>query len=161
MRAALAATPRCRWTPQQRTFGTIKAAFRSGLEEIAADHIRAAGLPVNYEAFRIPFVEPAKSRTYRPDFILPNGIVIETKGLFQTDDRQKHKLIKALYPDLDIRLVYSNANARIAKGSPTTYATWATAAGIPWAHRVIPPAWLKEAPNRASLAVLRELGYGS
>jgi len=102
-------------------------------------------------------VEPAKSRHYTPDFILPNGIVIETKGLFQTEDRQKHQLLKLLYPCLDIRLVFSNAMAKIAKRSKTTYAAWAKAAGIPWAHKTIPREWLHEPPNRASLAVLKEI----
>ena len=102
---------------------------------------------------------PERKATYTPDLTLKNGIVIETKGLFQTEDRQKMKLIKAQYPDLDIRMVFSNANARIAKKSPTTYAKWCEANGFIWAHRTAPEAWLKEPPNKRSLAALKRLGF--
>jgi hypothetical protein len=71
-------------------------------------------------------------------------MIIETKGLFSTEDRKKMKLVKAQHPTLDIRLVFSNARAKIAKGSPTTYAKWAETNGFKWAHRVIPQDWLKE-----------------
>lgn len=107
----------------------------------------------------MPFTQPAKQRSYKPDFVLPNGVVIETKGLFQTDDRQKHILVKGQHPDLDIRFVFSNAKARITKVSGTTYAMWAEKNGFIWAHRVIPPEWLTEAPNQASLAALARLGF--
>lgn len=69
---------------------------------------------------------------------------METKGLFQTADRQKMKRIREIYPDLDIRFVFSNANAKIAKKSKTTYAMWAEANGFKWAHRDIPVEWLEE-----------------
>lgn len=90
--------------------------------------------------------------------LLPNGIILETKGLFQTDDRKKMKLIKAAYPDLDIRLIFSNANAKIAKQSKTTYAKWAEDAGFKCAHRDCPKEWLSEKPNLASLKAIKEVG---
>lgn len=104
-------------------------------------------------------MEPAKRRNYTPDLCLPNGVVIETKGLFQTDDRQKHIMVKGQHPDLDIRFVFSNAKARISKVSGTTYAMWAEKHGYKWAHRVIPDEWLTEAPNRKSLNALKGLGF--
>lgn len=55
--------------------------------------------------------------------------------------------------------MFSNANARIAKGSKTTYAMWADKQGFQWAHKTIPDEWLSEAPNVASLAALRGLGW--
>lgn len=79
--------------------------------------------------------------------MLKNGVIVETKGLFQTSDRQKMKRIKEMYPELDIRFVFSNAQARIAKKSKTTYAMWAEANGFKWAHRDIPLAWLNEPPE--------------
>lgn len=145
--------------PQRRKFATLKATFRSGLEEKMANIIAAAGLPVYFEAYRIPWTQPAKARHYTPDLTLPNGIIIETKGLFQTDDRQKHVTIKAQHPDLDIRFVFSNANAHIAKNSKTTYASWANDKGFKWAHKTIPPEWLTEGPNAKSLAALGALGF--
>ena len=99
---------------------------------------------MRFEEEKLRYVRPASNHTYTPDFVLDNGIIIETKGLFSTEDRQKHILVKAQHPDRDIRLVFSNAHAKIAKGSKTTYAMWADHNGIPWAHRTIPPDWLAE-----------------
>jgi hypothetical protein len=69
--------------------------YRSGLEDQVGTQIAAQGLEVSYEATRFAFTPPLKQRHYTPDFILPNGIVIETKGRFMTADRQKHKYVKA------------------------------------------------------------------
>lgn len=107
----------------------------------------------------MPFTVPSKKRTYTPDLALPNGVVIETKGLFQTDDRQKHIMVKGQHPDLDIRFVFSNANARLSKVSGTTYAMWADKNGFKWSHRTIPVGWLVEPPNVASLRALEGLGF--
>lgn len=136
-------------TGQQRKYSTCQAAFRSGLEETAAAQIKAAGLDYEYEKFKLVYLVPAKEHKYTPDFRLPNGVIIETKGLFTTEDRQKMKLVKAQHPDLDIRMVFSNANARIAPKSPTTYAKWCETNGFPWAHNTIPIAWLSEAQKGA------------
>lgn len=138
------------------------ASYRSGLEEKAAQQIAQAGLAVHFEKLRVKFTQPAKDRTYTPDFILAgNGIIIETKGLFQTEDRQKHILIKEQHPDLDIRFVFSNAQAKVAKKSKTTYAAWAEKHGFKWSHRVIPPEWLMEPENQLSLNCLRSMGFHS
>lgn len=107
----------------------------------------------------MPFTEPSKKRNYTPDLTLPNGVIIETKGLFQTGDRQKHIMVKGQHPDLDIRFVFSNANARLSKVSGTTYAMWAEKNGFKWGHKVIPTEWLTERPNLKSIAALKGLGF--
>jgi len=124
----------------------IKHGFRSGLEETVAAQLEAASIPVMYEDkdSKIKYTEPAKNRTYTPDFILPNGIIIETKGRFVTADRQKHLLVKAQHPDLDIRFVFSNSRSRISKLSATTYGMWAEKNGYKYADKLIPASWLKE-----------------
>lgn len=146
-------------TPNQRRFSTPVAAFRSGLEEKLAGQIRAAGLRVHFERIKLPYTRPASAHKYTPDFILPNGIVLESKGLLTTEDKQKMKLVKAQHPRLDIRMVFQNANARISKLSKTTYARWAESQGFKWAHKDIPPEWLQEPGNLESLAALAELGF--
>lgn len=73
-----------------------------------------------------------------------NGIIIETKGRFMTADRQKHLMIQQDHPDLDIRFVFNNPNARISKTSKTTYAKWCEKYGFKYAKGSIPEAWLKE-----------------
>lgn len=100
---------------------------------------------------------PSRSARYTPDFVLPNGIIIETKGRFTTEDRQKMRLIKLQYPQLDIRFVFSNANARIAKQSKTTLAKWAETYGFPWAHKDLPKEWLTEPTQAGKLETLKSL----
>lgn len=129
----------------------LRAAYRSGLEKVIAASIAAAGLPVEFETLKVPFKQPAKERNYTPDFVLPNGIIIETKGLFSSDDRQKHLWVKEQHPQLDIRLVFSNANAKLYKGASTTYAGWCEKHGIKYANKAIPPAWFGEWDNGTRL----------
>lgn len=124
--------------------GHLRAAYRSGLEAVIAAALAAAGLSAEFEAFKVPFDQPAKRRNYTPDFYLPNGIIIETKGMFVKEDRDKHLWVKAQHPDLDIRFVFSNARAKLRKGSPTTYADWCEKNGYLYGHKEVPKAWLTE-----------------
>ena len=102
----------------------IQISFRSGLEEHVADQLDQLGVAFEYETLVIKFTRPEKMHRYTPDFILPNGIIIEAKGYFCSKDRQKHLLVKKQNPDLDIRFVFSNPNQKISKTSKTTYAMW-------------------------------------
>lgn len=122
----------------------IAEGYRSGLEEITAQHLEAKGIPFKYEELVIGYTEPLKTRRYTPDFELPNGIIIETKGRFLTSDRQKHILIKKQHPDYDIRFVFSNSNQRLSKVSKTKYSDWCLKHGFKYADKVIPPEWLEE-----------------
>jgi hypothetical protein len=122
----------------------IQISFRSGLEEHVADQLDQLGVAFEYETLVIKFTRPEKMHRYTPDFILPNGIIIETKGRFLTKDRQKHLLVKKQHPDLDIRFVFSNPNQRISKTSKTTYAKWCNTNGFEYAKQTIPTTWLKE-----------------
>lgn len=130
--------------------------WRSGLEEAVGEQLKKAGQPYLYEPFRIPFRQPAKPRKFTPDFVLPNGIVIETKGRFVTADRQKHLLIKEQHPDLDLRFVFSNSRARISKRSKTTYAKWCESKGFKYADHRIPQEWIDEPVNRPSLSLIKD-----
>lgn len=122
----------------------LKHGFRSGLEEQVAADLKAKGVTAEYEATTISYVKPSRQCKYTPDFILPNGIVIETKGRFVTADRQKHLLLKKQYPGLDLRFVFSNSNQRISKTSTTTYAMWCEKNGFKYADKTIPDEWLSE-----------------
>lgn len=59
-------------------------------------------------------------------------------------DRKKHLLIKAQYPQLDIRFVFQNPNNTIRKGSKTTYADWCKKHDYQYATKLIPEAWFHE-----------------
>ena len=71
----------------------LKYGYRSGLEIKVKDYLVEHGVKVKYEAIKIEW-EDLMYRTYTPDFVLPNGIIIETKGRFTSDDRRKHAAIK-------------------------------------------------------------------
>jgi len=103
-----------------RNYRAIKLGYRSGLEAAVADQFQKLGVTAEYESIRVPYEVPATLRHYTPDYILPNGIVIETKGRFTLDDRKKHLNIQDQYPDLDLRFVFYNPLCTLHKGSKTT-----------------------------------------
>lgn len=128
--------------------------YRSGLEERIAKELAERGINVVFEGRKVFYTPPLKVRSYTPDWPLPNGIIVETKGRFLTEDRQKHKAIKAEHPDLDVRFVFSNSRAKLSKGSKTTYAKWCDDYGFLWADKSIPDAWLLEPPCPRRIAAL-------
>jgi hypothetical protein len=121
-----------------------KYGFRSGLEERIAEQLDQSGVEYTYEKVKLKYIRPASEHIYTPDFVLANGIIVETKGRFLAPDRQKHILVKKHNPELDIRFVFSNSNARISKASKTTYAMWCRKHGYLFADKTIPEEWLNE-----------------
>lgn len=122
----------------------IAEGYRSGLEEKVGQQLDTLGIKAKYESFKIKFTEPEKNRSYTPDWLLPNGIIIETKGRFITADRQKHLLVKQQHPHLDIRFVFSNSKTKLSKTSPTTYGQWCDKHGFKYSNKVIPVEWTEE-----------------
>ena len=119
--------------------------FRSGLEESIAEQLEDCGVKYKYETLTILYTKPEEAGRYTPDFILPNGIIIEGKGQFVTSDRKKHKLIKQEFGNkYDIRFVFSNSQARIGKKTKTTYADWCNRYGFKYADKKIPQLWIDE-----------------
>jgi hypothetical protein len=121
-----------------------KHGFRSGLEDRFIQELEEYGLDPNYEAKKFEYIIPESKHNYTPDFPLSPHIVIETKGRWVVEDRQKMLLIKEQYPEIDFRIVFYNANQKIKKGSKTTYAMWCDKHGIKWANKTIPPEWVEE-----------------
>lgn len=136
----------------------IAAGYRSGLEESVAKRLAAAGISHTFESHTVHYTVPERPSKYTPDFIFPNGVIVETKGQFVTKDRQKHILIRDQHPDLDIRFVFGNPNNRISKTSSTTYADWCEKHGFPYAAKVVPECWAKEPTNHASVAAIEVAG---
>ena len=118
-----------------------KYGFKSGLEENISKQIEGKGIEVQYESEKVAYVIPASEHTYNPDFKLPNGIRVETKGRFVLADRKKHLLVKEQNPNLDIRFVFSNSKNKINKKSKTTYADWCEKNGFKYADKEIPEEW--------------------
>lgn len=104
------------------------------------ENFRRSGIKVRYEELGIPYTIEA---VYNPDWILPNGIIVETKGNFDAKDRSKHLLVQQQYPWLDIRLVFQRDN-KLYKKSETHYSEWCKKYGILFAIGKVPAAWLKE-----------------
>ena len=120
----------------------VKNGYRSGLEEVVDNTLKQRNIDGEYEKHKIKYTIPATDHTYTPDFRLPNGIFVETKGRFVIEDRKKHMLIKKQHPKLDIRFVFQNSKNKIRKGSPTTYADWCIKHGFIYADKTIPQEWL-------------------
>ena len=83
---------------------------------------------------------------YTPDFILPNGVIIEAKGRLLKKDARKHRAIKKQFPDLDIRFVFADINNRV-EGSKFTNRQWCQKYKFQYAERVIPKKWNSSGPN--------------
>lgn len=130
-----------KWTQEQVL---LHHGVRSGLEDTICQELSSQGIDYKYEELKIKYTQPSKVRTYTPDILLPNGIVIEIKGRWVAADRQKIALVKAQHPDLDLRMVFSNSKAKISKTSKTTYAMYCDKLGIPYADKHVPQEWIEE-----------------
>lgn len=127
--------------------------MRSGYEKRVAIYLKEMGVPFEYETLKIPFVVPEKKRTYNPDFTLPNGIIIESKGNLDRHAREKMALVVEQNPHLDIRFLFMRDN-KITKQSKTKYSDWALKRGIKYhvsEQGHIPDEWLDEALAPSSL----------
>ncbi len=117
--------------------------FRSKLEARVASALKGAGVDYTYESHKLKFTRDC---TYTPDFILPNGIMLEVKGYFEPSDRTKHLLVREQHPDVDLRFVFQNAGLRLNSRSTTTYGSWCDKHGFLWCAQAIPKEWLNLPP---------------
>lgn len=125
----------------------LKHGFRSGLEETINESLNKSKKQFGYESEKISYIQPETKHNYTPDFILTKRdggkMYIESKGLWVKTDRLKFDLIFNQYPGIDIRFVFQNPNAKLYKGSKTTYAQYCDKKGWLWAKKEIPNEWLK------------------
>ena len=124
--------------PAARKYG-----YRSGLEHSVSLYLKEHKVKFDYECIKIEW-EDLAYRTYTPDFVLSNGIIIETKGQFTAADRRKHIAIKRQHPNLDIRFVFENSRRKLSKGAKSSYGEWCIKYGFQYYDRIIPEDWLKE-----------------
>lgn len=123
---------------QART--TKKSKYRSALEDKVVPAALERG--AEYEPIRLTYV--GAPRHYKPDLVLPNGIVIEIKGWFTPADRAKTERILKTYPGLELRFVLERPETRLNGKSKTTCAMWCDARNIKWARGTIPQYWYRE-----------------
>jgi hypothetical protein len=114
--------------------------FRSNFEYEFAEDLIMRGVSYEYETTRVDYEQ---KRFYKPDFVLDNGIIIETKGYFYSEDRTKHKLIKKQHPDLDIRFIFMNPDAK-GQASKVSNAQWCKKNGFKFARMRLPRDWANE-----------------
>lgn len=116
--------------------------YRSRLEEKLARWFELNGHQFEYETLKLNYT---LSAVYTPDFILPNGVILEAKGYFKPEDRRKMLAVKKQHPHLDIRLVFQAPYNTLTKKSTTTYAKWAEKNGFLWApSHAIPLDWFDD-----------------
>lgn len=119
--------------------------FRSKFEKRIWENEQRRGRTLDYEPQDAALYYNTPSR-YHPDFRLPNGILVESKGYFPPRDRGKMLRIKKQNPNADIRILFQRANTRITK-SPNSlmYWEWAERHGFPWDEGdSIPEEWYNE-----------------
>lgn len=114
------------------------------MEDKNAEFLESLQIDPHYEEYYLTYTIPESLHKYTPDFVLPNGIIIETKGVWDAEDRKKHLLIKEQHPELDIRFVFSRSKTPIYKGSSTTYASFCEKNGFKYADKCIPKEWINE-----------------
>jgi 3-deoxy-D-manno-octulosonic acid (KDO) 8-phosphate synthase len=113
--------------------------YRSRFEASVASFLTERGATFSYESLRLDYVRKCK---YTPDFVLPNGVIIEVKGRWLGSDRTKHLRVRETNPDVDIRFCFQNAYNKLNKNSTTSYADWCDKHGFLWCHKIIPEEWL-------------------
>lgn len=122
---------------------TVTSKFRSKFEGRIAAALTKQGVDFKYEVLTLPYTLELE---YKPDFILPNGVIVETKGAFPTEDRRKMVAVKRQYPELDIRICFMRASEKLSKAPRSlTYWQWAEKAGFLWCEGAIPPSWYADA----------------
>ena len=123
--------------------------YRSNSEYNCACFLNKNKVEFEYETFNIPYLWQ-EDKKYIPDFILPNGIILEVKGRFMLEDRKKHLFIRDQHPEYDIRFVFDNPNRKLYKGGKMTYADWCDKHGFLYCKggEGIPKAWLRANANK-------------
>ena len=132
-------TPSKHYTKYRLPSGVVVS---SKLEALIAEELDQLGVPYQYETQRLPYTV---ERLYIPDFILPNGIIVEAKGWFLSEDRRKMKLVKKQYPNLDIRMLFQKGKLdQPGQASKATNREWCRKNGFPCAEGTIPLEWIHE-----------------
>ncbi len=146
--------------PEHMHYDRFRAArqlgFRSGLEVQLAKQLNDNHISFEYEGTTLRYTMPEEEKRLTPDFILPNFIVVEGKGAWDTADRKKVKLFRQQHPDIDYRMIFSRSLQRISKKSKTTYADVCRTLGIPFADKWIPAEWWREPLNLTSKAAIEK-----
>jgi hypothetical protein len=103
--------------------------FRSNYEVTTANIMTNSNISWAYEVDRIDYVLEKK---YCPDFKISDGIYVETKGVWDGEDRAKVLAVKKQHPEVEIIMCFQNPNLKIQKNSKTRYRDWSDKHGFIW-----------------------------
>jgi hypothetical protein len=81
---------------------------------------------------------------YLTDFKMPNGIYLEAKGYFPSQDRSKMESVIKCNPDCDIRMVFQKDGWVDNKKKHLKYSEWCTRRNIKWCVGKVPEGWMNE-----------------
>lgn len=88
------------------------------------------------KTFKLPYekdkINYTIEHTYNPDWTVAENVFLETKGIFDFEDRRKTLAVKKQHPHITVALVFQNSKAKIYKGSKTTYAEWCNKHNVIW-----------------------------
>lgn len=110
-----------------------KGGFRSGYEERIYENAQRHRRELAYEPSdaTLYYTKPAKRSRYIPDFVLPNGVIVESKGRLTATDRAKMSQVKKDNPEVDIRFLFQRGHNRITRSKNSmTYIEWAEKHGF-------------------------------
>lgn len=136
--------------------------YRSGLEVQAAHQLEDAGVDFEYEssACKFTYYKPARNTVlietsifeesvlrkgckiyskhmYTCDFWIGHlDLFIETKGRFTASDRAKHAVLKAQYPDVDLRMIFTGDSPMRDLKSNLRPSEWCEKNGI--SYHIVP-----------------------
>lgn len=115
-----------------------KQKFRSGFEKRVGE-----ANPLAIHEPSEPRINYTITKRYIPDFVLANGIVVEVKGYFTSEDRTKMLLVKKQNPNLHIKFLFQRANNHLTKSKNSrTYWQWCEDNNFEWAEgTTIPQEW--------------------
>lgn len=131
--------------------------YRSGAEETLAAWLTEHNVGFTYESLILKYEKPVRSglcktcdgkkvvkiATYKPDFVLENGEIIEYKGRLTAADRTKLIAVARSNPELRLKLIFGSDN-KLAKNNKKRYSEWATEHGFDYAIGSPPRRWLRE-----------------
>jgi len=135
------------------------APYKSNFERKVAEYLKAKGVKFGYETEKVVYMRPTRSgecldcsspnvginASYYPDFVLSNGIYLETKGKFDSQGRSKILNVLASNNVLsreNFRLLFMRDNY-ITKKRLKTYSEWCDDHDIEWGiGPEVPDKWL-------------------
>lgn len=128
--------------------------LRSKFEIKVASQLVAHNINYKYEAYEYEYFEKIKNgicedcagthtykrRWYKPDFFLPNGVILEAKGFFTASNRATLLAVREAHDSIDLRLVFMVDN-KINRNSPIRYSDWCEKHGFKYCIKTIPEDW--------------------